>query len=133
PGVAAGSGSASPARRPALRTSVPPRARARDPARYPSALLAARRQFVPQERCNFFLELDERLGPRGTGTKTPNLTLELQDALGVGVRSPRLGPTLLRGEARELAAGACRTPRRQVRRVQALAPQHRSQLARLGA
>ena len=60
---------------------------------------------------------------------TRNVSLELRDALVARVDCHGLGAALLGIEGRQLATLGCGTPRKQVRRIQALTPQQRAKLA----
>ena len=76
------------------------------------------------------MDVDDQLGPRELGFQPFGFTLEPGDLSRLGVR---LAPALGRGQAVEFTALPLLTPRRQMRRVQALAAQQCAHFARLSA
>jgi len=78
------------------------------------------------------LDVDERLGALSTGTPTLGLALQLGDAL-VTVIALRRWSTFLAGQSGHAVKVQLLPPRGEVGRVQALAAQHRAEVAELRA
>src|ERR1051325_2251740 len=91
-------------------------------------LLRRLRQRFPQQRGNLSLDVDDRVGLVQLLLHPRELALESRVLLSQRVLG-RLAAALLRREARELAFVAFAPPRGEVRRVQALAAQQRSDQA----
>jgi len=80
-----------------------------------------------------FLNVDDELGAFDLRFRTCKLSLEFDDTQIAFVDLSRLGSALLRREPSQFAALSQRTPRRQMRRIQAFPSEKSPDLTRLRA
>lgn len=102
----------------------------RGPISLSASITTARCRTASPARPRFFLHLHQRLRTLRALAPLADLALLLDDLLLSRIGRRGLRPSLLRRQPLELAPVTCRTPRRQVRRVQSLPTNQRTDRAR---